>query len=80
MLALIFNHLRSLTPSSSESRVNIIDGNPSNFAVVYDQGLGDIQLVNTIPEPSTALLLAVGMWAISAKRWAWSEPHTSPLV
>ena len=62
------------------AEVNIIGANPSNFAVVYDQGLGDIQLVNTVPEPSAALLLGIGMWAILAKRRARSKPHTSPLA
>ena len=44
--------------------------NPANYMVVYNQGLGDIQLMR-IPEPSTMLLLGLGMvMAICAKRRA----------
>ena len=35
--------------------------NPPNYTVVYDQVNGDIFLKNTIPEPSTMLLLGLGM-------------------
>ena len=42
--------------------------NPANYTVVYNQGLGDIQLMR-IPEPSTMLLLGLGMvMAVCAKR------------
>ena len=42
--------------------------NPSNYAVVYDQVNGDISL-QRVPEPSTALLLLLGVvMAIATKR------------
>jgi PEP-CTERM motif-containing protein len=42
--------------------------NPSNYAVVYDQVNGDISL-QRVPEPSTALLVLLGVvMAIAAKR------------
>jgi hypothetical protein len=47
-----------------------VDGvtNPANYTVVYDQAIGDIQLM-AIPEPSTMLMIGLGMMAaISAKR------------
>ena len=50
-----------------------VDGvlNPSNYMVVYDQPNGDILLMNTIPEPSTTLLLGLGtVIVICAKRRA----------
>lgn len=49
-----------------------VDGitNPANYTVVYDQALGDIQLM-AIPEPSTMLLIELGaMAAISTRRRA----------
>jgi hypothetical protein len=46
-----------------------VDGvaNPSNYAVVYDQAVGDIELAR-IPEPAAALLLGLGTVAVSAIR------------
>lgn len=44
--------------------------NPANYTVVYDQALGDIQLM-AIPEPSAILLLCLGAAAaITARRRA----------
>jgi len=42
--------------------------NPANYAVRYNQALGDI-LLQRIPEPATAMLLGLGMVvAVSMKR------------
>ena len=42
--------------------------NPANYTVVYDQPNGDI-LLQSVPEPSTMLLLGLGMvMAVCAKR------------
>jgi hypothetical protein len=40
--------------------VNITGANPAHYAVLYDQPTGNIYLQNTVPEPSTALLLGLG--------------------
>jgi hypothetical protein len=46
-----------------------VDGvlNPPSYSVVYDQAIGDIQLLR-IPEPSTALLVACGMLAAASMK------------
>jgi hypothetical protein len=41
--------------------VNITGANPANYTVVYDQPTGNILLRNTVPEPSTVVLLGFGM-------------------
>lgn len=49
--------------------LEILGANPSNFMVVYDQPNGNILLMNTVPEPSTVILLGLGVVAvICAKR------------
>jgi hypothetical protein len=49
--------------------VDILGANPANYVVAYDQPTGNILLRNTVPEPSTAILLGLGAFmAISARR------------
>ncbi len=51
--------------------LEILGANPSDYSVVYDQPNGNILLMNTVPEPSTVILLGLGVvMAISAKRRA----------
>ncbi len=51
--------------------LEILGANPSDYSVVYDQPNGNILLMNTVPEPSTVILLVLGVvMAISAKRRA----------
>jgi PEP-CTERM motif len=40
--------------------LEILGANPANYIVVYDQPTGDILLMNTVPEPSTVILLGFG--------------------
>ena len=57
--------------SGTFSTLEILGANPSNFTVIYDQPNGNILLMNTVPEPSTALLVGLGVAiAIRARRRA----------
>jgi hypothetical protein len=43
------------------ANLTVLGASPSDYMLVYDQANGDILLMNTIPEPSTMLLLGLGV-------------------